>query len=109
MHEIEAQEEQFISCTHQEQHRLMVICTHEPMLTAVDGFVADSTAGKGSVHVHVMAGEIESEEDLEDDHEGWVDGGQVADEPGSRTPVGDHVKDGAKLGAYDGLDVVRIG
>jgi hypothetical protein len=57
------------------------------------------------IHVHVMAGKIQADQDLEDHREGGFRGGEEDQQAGGCAAIGDHVQDGAEAGGL--LELAR--
>jgi hypothetical protein len=53
---------------------------------------------QGSVHVHVVACEVQADQDLEDHREGGFRGGEEDQQAGGCAAIGDHVQDCAEAG-----------
>jgi hypothetical protein len=81
-----------------ETYLVGVVKTQKPVLALINALVAGIGArnNKSSIHVHVVAGKIESNQALENDGPSREGGGEEDDETSCGTAIGDHVKDGAE-------------
>lgn len=78
-----------------------VVLPQEPIPALVDILVATSTAAhaQGRIHVHVVTGQIQRNQELEYNAPPWESLGQEDEQAGGCASVGDHVQYSSKLGA----------
>jgi len=78
-----------------------VVLLEHPAATLVDLLVAlaASPHGQGGIHVHVVAGQIERDEALENNAPPGKGRGEEDEEASGSAAVRDHVENSAKLGA----------
>lgn len=78
-----------------------VVLLQQPVPALVDVLVATRAAAhtQGGIHVHVVAGQVERNQQLEHDAPPGESLCQEDEQAGCCAPVRDHVQDGAKLGA----------
>jgi hypothetical protein len=67
--------------------------------------LALATHDQRRIHVHVVACEIQADQDLEDHREGGFRGGEEDQQAGGSAAIGDHVQDGAETGGL--LELAR--
>jgi hypothetical protein len=79
-------------------HLVGIVEAKKPVLARIDVLVARIGArdNKGGIHVHVVAGEIKSNQTLEDDGPSREGGGQEDNETGCGAAIRHHVEDGAE-------------
>lgn len=79
-------------------HLVGIVEAEKPVLARIDVLVARIGArdNKGSIHVHVVAGEIKGNQALEDDGPSREGGGQEDNETGRGAAIRHHVEDGAE-------------
>ena len=77
-----------------------IIEVQDPTPAGIDLFMTLPTGshGQGGVHVNVMAGEVKTDESLEDDAPAWKGGSEEDEQAGGGTSISDHVQDCAKGG-----------
>lgn len=78
----------------------MVILVKNPAAAGINLFVALTCAahGQGSVHVHVVTGQIQANQTLEQDGPSRPSGAQEDEQTGGRTAIRDHIQDRAECG-----------
>lgn len=96
--EVQSHEEQLVGSAHGEKHVGVGIIQLEQLALAAYLLVAGRTVAEGSIHVHVMRGEVQGHQELENHDVFRVGNAQVADQRRGGASVGDHVENGTKLG-----------
>lgn len=85
----------------------MVILVKNPATAGINLFVALACTahGQGSVHVHVVTGQVQTDETLEEDGPSGPSGTQENKQTGSGTAISDHIQDRAERGGL--VEVTR--
>ena len=60
--------------------------------------LALSSHNQSGIHVHVVRGQVEGDQSLEDDGPAWESGGKEDEQAGGGATVGDHVENSAEAG-----------
>ena len=60
--------------------------------------LALSSHNQSCIHVHVVRGQVEGDQPLEDDGPAWESGGKEYEQAGGSATVGDHVENSAEAG-----------
>ena len=67
-----------ITKTEPKQHiRIGIICTKNGIGRRIHDFVGDGAGRRGAVHMHIMRGNIEADQELEEEGIGWVCHGEI--------------------------------
>lgn len=74
-------------------HPVRIVEIEELAPALIDTLVAGVGAShrQRSIHVHVMGGEVEGDEELEDDYPARESGGQEYEQTGRAATIGDHI------------------
>lgn len=74
--------------------------------------VGGMPARQGRIHLHVMTGEVQGNQDLTQEEQARIQLRQVHNQATGRCPIGDHVKDCAKatryIAKYNELEVFEV-
>jgi len=98
-HKIERDEEQLVPCAEEEQGPgVVVIIPQNATDITGDQLVTPRTGDEGAVHVHIMATEVESDEELEEKGPARIGRAEITEQARRRASIGDHVQHCAEFG-----------
>jgi len=110
--QVECDEEELVQgAAHKQDVAVVVVQVHDlaPLCINVLVALAAATHGESGIHVHVMAGEVETDEELEDHAPARHSGRKEDKEAGGGAAICHHVQDSSELcGLVEGTGSVAI-